>query len=134
MTVGEAAKRSGLTARAVRLYEAEGLLPPAPRTPAGYRTYTERDVELLRAIARLRTIGLRLHEIREFTRARASHTDADPLPPPPEQIVALLEAHLADADQTIQHATSRRRRLADLLHHTRSAASRGEVVRLCRLL
>ncbi len=37
MTVGRAARRAGLTPKAVRLYESKGLLDPAPRTDAGYR-------------------------------------------------------------------------------------------------
>jgi DNA-binding transcriptional MerR regulator len=45
ITVGEAARRAGVSAKAVRLYESRGILPPAERTEAGYRTYTEGDVE-----------------------------------------------------------------------------------------
>ncbi|MGH3629522.1 MAG: MerR family DNA-binding transcriptional regulator, partial [Sciscionella sp.] len=36
-TVGKAAQAAGLSAKAVRLYEAKGLLPAAERTEAGYR-------------------------------------------------------------------------------------------------
>jgi len=37
--IGEVAARSGLSRKALRLYEARGLLPASRRTPAGYRLY-----------------------------------------------------------------------------------------------
>jgi MerR family regulatory protein len=40
LTIGEAARRAGLTRKAVRLYEARGLLPPVERTESGYRLYS----------------------------------------------------------------------------------------------
>lgn len=49
-TVGKAAQAAGLSAKAVRLYEAKGLLAEAPRTDAGYRVYTDEDIAILRFI------------------------------------------------------------------------------------
>lgn len=40
MTIGQAAQAAGLTRKAVRVYKAEGLLPPAARSTADYRLYT----------------------------------------------------------------------------------------------
>ncbi|MET8639346.1 MerR family DNA-binding transcriptional regulator [Streptomyces sp. NPDC004096] len=40
MTIGQAAQAAGLIRKAVRVYEAEGLLPPADRSTADYRLYT----------------------------------------------------------------------------------------------
>lgn len=45
VTVGEAARRSGFTIKAVRFYERRGLLPPSGRSPGGYRLYDEADLE-----------------------------------------------------------------------------------------
>ena len=36
LLIGEVAKRSGISRKAVRLYEARGILLPAHRTPSGY--------------------------------------------------------------------------------------------------
>src|SRR5260370_37777367 len=66
MTVGRAARRAGLTAKAVRLYESKGLLDPAPRTGAGYRLYQDADVEVLRFVRQARALGLHLAEIGEI--------------------------------------------------------------------
>ncbi|MGH8876016.1 MAG: MerR family transcriptional regulator [Stackebrandtia sp.] len=43
------AREHGLSTQAVRNYERDGYLPPARRTPSGYRVYTERHAAALRA-------------------------------------------------------------------------------------
>ena len=57
-TVGAAAKAVGVSAKAIRIWEAKGLLPPAGRTEAGYRLFTDDDIEILRFIIRAKTLGL----------------------------------------------------------------------------
>lgn len=47
------ARAHGLSAQAVRNYEAAGILPGADRTPHGYRTYTPRHAQALRAFLAL---------------------------------------------------------------------------------
>ena len=42
MRIGELADAAGTTAKTLRFYEDQGLLPPAGRTPSGYRNYTLR--------------------------------------------------------------------------------------------
>jgi MerR family mercuric resistance operon transcriptional regulator len=66
MRIGALAKRSGCKIETVRYYEREGLLPTPPRTKAGYRTYTEKDLDRLGFIARGRALGFGLQEIREL--------------------------------------------------------------------
>jgi MerR family transcriptional regulator, copper efflux regulator len=39
LLIGEVATRSGVSRKALRLYEARGILPPSRRTVAGYRVY-----------------------------------------------------------------------------------------------
>jgi DNA-binding transcriptional MerR regulator len=69
MTIGAAAAAAGLTPKAVRLYEGRGLLAPAQRTAAGYRTYTEADVARLQFIATARNLGLHLNQIGDILAA-----------------------------------------------------------------
>jgi hypothetical protein len=47
LLIGEVAKRSGKSRKVVRLYEARGILPPAHRTPSGYRIYPTDVVGIL---------------------------------------------------------------------------------------
>lgn len=50
--IGQAAARSGVTAKVIRYYESMGLLPPVARTEAGYRLYGDNEVRTLRFIGR----------------------------------------------------------------------------------
>jgi MerR family copper efflux transcriptional regulator len=62
MRVSELAKRVGISPTAVRFYESEGVLPEAPRTENGYRTYSDIDLCRLRMVVTLRGLGIELSE------------------------------------------------------------------------
>jgi DNA-binding transcriptional MerR regulator len=80
MRIGELAERAGTTTRALRYYEARGLLP-ARRTGNGYRTYDEEDLKLLRQIRTLQDFGFDLEETRPFVEClRAGHPQGDSCP------------------------------------------------------
>lgn len=70
MNINELAKRLRLTPRAIRLYEAKGLLTPARNPDNDYRVYTERDAWRLQTIAALREIGLSLSHIQKLLLSR----------------------------------------------------------------
>ena len=63
LTVGRVAEQAGLSAKAIRLYEANGLIDPPERTAAGYRTYTEQVLPVLRFIRQAQSLGLSLAQI-----------------------------------------------------------------------
>lgn len=65
LSIGELARRTGLTVKAVRAYSDRGIVPPAGRTPAGYRRYGPEAVARLRLVRTLRALGLDLPTIRE---------------------------------------------------------------------
>lgn len=63
LTIGEAAKASGLSAKMIRHYEQSGLLEKTPRTEAGYRLYNTQQLRQLNFIRRGRQLGFSLEEI-----------------------------------------------------------------------
>lgn len=66
MTIGEAARASGVSAKMIRYYEATGLITEASRTTSGYRTYSGDDVQTLRFIRRARDLGFPVEGITEL--------------------------------------------------------------------
>lgn len=123
LTVGQAAQASGLTAKAVRLYEAKGLLPLAERSDAGYRMYDEDDVAALRFIHQARALGLDLNEIRDILDLRRGGAA------PCQHVLRLLDQHIADIDRTIVELRQLRAALSDT-RKTAAAATGGTVCRI----
>lgn len=64
MTVGDAARRAGVSAKALRTWERAGLLPSAPRAEVGYRIYSEADLSTIRFVAQARRLGFGLDRLR----------------------------------------------------------------------
>ena len=62
LTIGEAARQSGVPAKTIRYYESIGLIPPAARADNRYRFYSTREVQILRFIHRARSLGFSLRE------------------------------------------------------------------------
>ncbi|MFF1924698.1 MerR family transcriptional regulator [Streptomyces sp. NPDC058221] len=65
LSIGELARRTGLSVKAIRSYSDRGIVPPAGRSPAGYRRYAPEDVAALRLVRTLRELGIGLSAIRE---------------------------------------------------------------------
>lgn len=67
LKIGQVAKETGLSVKAIRFYEKIGLIPAPERTlSSGYRLYTDGDVRRLRLIQRAKLLGLRLGQIKEI--------------------------------------------------------------------
>ncbi|MFD6419318.1 HEAT repeat domain-containing protein [Streptomyces sp. NPDC060194] len=63
MLIGEVARRSGVSARMLRHYDALGLVRPTDRTGGGYREYAAEDVARLLHVESLRSLGLSLQDV-----------------------------------------------------------------------
>ena len=101
-TVGQLAKLTGLTVRALHHYHAIGLLEPSQRSESGYRLYTQADIVRLYRIQALQRLNLSLNEV-----AAVLAKDGAPLP---EMIVQQLD----ELDDRIEKATALRARLTQI--------------------
>ena len=63
MKIGELARVTGTSAKTIRFYEAEGLMPEPPRTTSGYRSYSAQWVGRLEFILKAKRLGLSLIDI-----------------------------------------------------------------------
>ncbi|MFB7597172.1 MerR family transcriptional regulator [Streptomyces sp. NPDC056160] len=66
-SIGELARRTGLTVKKIRFYSDRGIVTPADRTPAGYRRYGPDAVVRLALVRTLRELGLGLDVIGRVT-------------------------------------------------------------------
>lgn len=106
-SVGEAARAAGVSTRAVRLYEAKGLLAEPGRTSAGYRVLTDDHVDTLEFIRRGRSLGLSLNDIGEIMDIAASGR------PCCDRTRALLARRVSQIDAAIADLTRLRATIVD---------------------
>ena len=64
MTVGEVAKKMGVTVRTLQYYDREGLFSPSAESEGGRRLYTDKDVVKLHQILSLKHLGFSLSDIK----------------------------------------------------------------------
>jgi DNA-binding transcriptional MerR regulator len=66
LSIGEAAKKAGVSRQSLQYYLMVGLLEPARVTPSGRRLFDAKGVERIRLIKRLNKSGYPLRAIREL--------------------------------------------------------------------
>lgn len=111
LDIRDVARRTGLTSRALRFYEARGLLKPL-RTYSGRRLYGRGELERIQQILALKRAGLSLAQIGKLT-ARG-----------PMDLRAIVEAQL----QTIEERKAELDEARKLLLSVKSRIDRGEPV------
>ncbi|MFG2912581.1 MerR family transcriptional regulator [Kitasatospora sp. NPDC048298] len=75
-TIGELARRTGLTVKTVRFYSDRGIVSPTGRNPAGHRRYGADAVARLELVRTLRELGLGLPAIRRVVERELTPADA----------------------------------------------------------
>jgi DNA-binding transcriptional MerR regulator len=68
VTIGEAARLTGLSIDTLRYYDREGLLGELPRDGGGRRRFDQVSIGLLDVLIRLRRTGMPIEQVRRFTR------------------------------------------------------------------
>ncbi len=108
MRIGVLAARAGLTTKTVRFYEGAGLVPPPPRTPAGYRDFPAQTLARLAFIRDAQAAGLTLADIRSVLAIR------DRGQAPCQHVTRLIDQHLAQVEQRLAELTQAKNVLRDL--------------------
>ncbi|MDT0490212.1 MerR family transcriptional regulator [Kitasatospora albolonga] len=111
MLIGELSRRTGVSARSLRYYEAQGLLE-ARRGTNGYRAYDEDAVSTVRKIRALLRAGLSTEVIRQVLPcARGEQPGFDWC----ADLRAILDGELTDLDEQIEALRRSRGALVGLL-------------------
>lgn len=110
MNIGQAAARSGVSAKMVRHYESLGLLPRVQRTDAGYRQYGASEVHTLRFIRRARDLGFSIAEIGELLKLWQNRRRAS------ADVKRIALSHVADLERRIAEMTAMKHTLEQLAH------------------
>jgi MerR family copper efflux transcriptional regulator len=108
--IGEAAARSGVSAKMVRHYESLGLLPTVARTDSGYRQYGESEVHTLRFIRRGRDLGFSMAEIAELLKLYQNRRRAS------GDVKRIALAHVADLERRMNEMAEMKSTLEHLAH------------------
>jgi Cu(I)-responsive transcriptional regulator len=110
MNIGQAAARTGISAKMVRHYESLGLLPRVARTDAGYRQYGDNEVHTLRFIRRARDLGFSMTEIGELLKLWQNRRRAS------ADVRRIAQRHVEDLQHRIAKMEAMKRTLERLIH------------------
>ncbi len=114
LSIGEVCEETGLSARTIRYYEEVGLLPGIRRRNGGRRVYGADELERVRFIQRLKTLGLSLAEIKELNAVYAIGGSTGAML---ARLNDLLVAHLVDLDERIGELTGLREEMSRYREH-----------------
>lgn len=123
MTVGEVAKKMGVTVRTLQYYDKEGLLSPSAESKGGRRLYTDKDLITLHQIISLKSLGFSLDDIKErlisletpADVANALTEQADDIRQKIEQLQASLSAIEQLKAEVLQMQTVNFKKYADII-------------------
>ena len=111
LNIGQAAAAAGVSAKMVRHYEDIGLIPKAKRTYSGYRTYSEKEVHVLRFVRHARSLGFSIKQIGELLGLWQDRRR------PSSRVKKLAQEHIRELDEKIREMQAMKATLERLASH-----------------
>lgn len=108
MNIGEVSKLSNVNSKMIRRYEEMGIIPKAGRSLAGYRTYSEKDVHILRFVKRSRELGFSMKDIKQLVSLWRNKSR------PSSQVKSIATKHVKELEQKLAEIQSMVRTLKNL--------------------
>lgn len=109
MNIGEAAEKSGLSAKTIRYYESSGLIAPARRSASGYRDYSDDDVHILKFIHRARDLGFSVKDCQALLSLYRDRNRAS------ADVKAIADEHIERISRKIEELAAMRSTLQTLV-------------------
>lgn len=107
--IGEAARRTGLSNKMIRHYEAQGLFTPAARSEAGYRLYNEHNIQLLCFIRQARRLDFSIPQIAGLLQLWQNPQRCS------RDVKEMAEEHLAEVNQKLHELESMKATLQSMI-------------------
>ena len=107
--ISQVSQQLGINPQTLYFYERIDLIPPPQRSKAGYRLYSQEDIERLSFIIRVKSLGLTLEEIKEILALKAGESLTC------EAVYERLQQKITEIDQTIHRYSQLREELLPLL-------------------
>ena len=109
LLIGEVATKSGTSRKALRVYEAAGIIRKPRRTPSGYRLYDSAALDLVAFVRQAQHLGFTLDEIKEIISIKRSGRAPCP------HVRDLVNRKATELEQTLADLQEVRRDLRALL-------------------
>jgi MerR family transcriptional regulator, copper efflux regulator len=122
MKIGQLARKTGKTVRALHLYEELGLLAPE-RSDGGFRLYGPDELARVYWISKLQDMGFKLNQIRGLLEAVAASNSA---PEAMQGVRELFQSKLRDTREQIQKLLQLERDIAESLSYLEACRGCGE--------
>ena len=122
LSIAQVREKTGVSARTLRYYEELGLLPGVRRRAGGRRVYGRDELERLRFIQRLKTLGLTLAEVKQLNAVYAIGGSTLAML---QRLDELLGGHLNELDARIQELMALRDEIGKYRDHVRSRVDAG---------
>ena len=111
MNISVAAKAAGISAKVIRHYESEGIIPKARRTESGYRVYDTNDVHIFRFVRKARDLGFSLPEVKRLLSLWRNKTRKS------EDVKSIANKHIQILNQKICELESMKTAIERLATH-----------------
>jgi Cu(I)-responsive transcriptional regulator len=108
VTIGEAAEKSGLSAKMIRHYETIGLLAKATRTDGGYRLYNSQQLKVMGLIKQAKKLGFSLNQTHSLVDLWQNPKRAS------RKVKQLAEQHLMEINEKINELEQMKQALQTL--------------------
>ena len=95
MLIGHVSKLTGATRKAIRHYEAIGLIAP-PERKGSYRVYNDHDVMIISMICRAKNLGFSLSEIKDIVSKKTEKKEL-----PIEMVCQLIDTKMLTLKQEV---------------------------------
>lgn len=126
--IGEVSQILGLNPQTLYFYERIGLIVPTQRTAAGYRLFSQADVERIAFIGRAKSLGLTLEEIKDILTLKDGHSLTC------QALYDRLERKVRGIEENIRHLQALHAELTPLLEQCRANLQHSDPTHQCLAL